>query len=131
MNKFEKRLTKIAGNTQNAVVIGQAFGELETVLNIFKTVFIFSLDATKVKAKNLVYRENFNDLNPLTDISAILIDLDQLQHLENISQIWNKNKCVVLIQGNDPIGREFSAALYRDNFRCTDQQGVYHVWKRL
>jgi hypothetical protein len=130
MNKFKKRLTKIIGNPQNAVVVGQGFGQLTSILEIFNTVFIFSWDQPNLKAKNLVFRETFNDLNPLHDISAIFIDLDQLQHLENMSQIWYKNKCSVLIEGNDPIGRHLSAPLYRDHFRCIDQQGIYHTWKQ-
>ena len=130
MNKFKKRLTKIIGNTQNAVVLGHGFGQLPSILETFNTVFIFSWDCPNLKAKNLVFRENFNDLNPLHDVSAIFIDLDQIQHLETMSQIWHKNKCTVLIEGNDPIGRTLSGPLYRDHFRCTDQQGIYHIWKQ-
>ena len=130
MNKFKKRLTKIIGNTRNAVVLGHGFGQLPSILETFNTVFIFSWDYPNLKAKNLVFRENFNDLNPLHDVSAIFIDLDQIQHLETMSQIWHKNKCTVLIEGNDPIGRTLSGPLYRDHFRCTDQQGIYHIWKQ-
>jgi hypothetical protein len=130
MNKFKKRLTKTIGNTQNAVVVGHGFGRLLSILETFNTVFIFSWDPPNLKAKNLIFRENFNDLNPLHDVSAIFIDLDQTQHLEIISQIWHKNKCTVLIEGNDPIGRTLSGPLYRDHFRCTDQQGIYHIWKQ-
>jgi hypothetical protein len=130
MNKFKKRLTKIIGSPQNAVVVGQGFGQLTSILEIFNTVFIFSWDQPNLRAKNLIFRENFDDLNPLHDISAIFIDLDQLQHLENMSQIWHKNKCSVLIEGNDPIGRNLSGPLYRDHFRCIDQQGIYHTWKQ-
>jgi hypothetical protein len=130
MNKFKKRLTKIIGKPQNAVVIGQGFGQLASILETFNTVFIFSWDPPNLRAKNLVFRENFNDLNPLHDITAIFIDLDQTQHLENMSQIWHKNKCTILIEGNDPIGRNLSGPLYRDHFRCVDQQGIYHIWKQ-
>lgn len=130
MNKFKKRLTKIIGRPQNAVVIGQGFGQLTDLLETFSTVFIFSWDQPILKAKNLVFRENFNDLNPLHDITAIFIDLDQMQHLENISKIWHKNKCTILIEGNTPIGRNLSGPLYRDHFRCIDQHGIYHVWKQ-
>lgn len=130
MNKFKKRLTKTIGNPQNAVVVGHGFGELENILEIFKTVFIFSWDVPTLKAKNLVFRENLDDLNPLTDVSAILVDLDQIHHLEKLSQLWNRNKCTVLIEGFTPIGREFSKSLYRDHFRCIDQQEKYHVWKQ-
>jgi hypothetical protein len=130
MNKFKKRLTKSVGDLQNAVVVGQGFGQLDSIVETFSTVFIFSWDRPNLKAKNLVFRENFNDLDPIRDISSIFIDLDQIQHLEKISQIWHKNKCTILVEGNDPIERSVSGPLYRDHFRCTDQQGIYHIWKR-
>jgi len=130
MNKFKKRLTKSVGDLQNAVVVGQGFGQLDSIVETFSTVFIFSWDRPNLKAKNLVFRENFNDLEPIRDISSIFIDLDQIQHLEKISQIWHKNKCTILVEGNDPIERSVSGPLYRDHFRCTDQQGIYHIWKR-
>ena len=130
MNKFKKRLTKSVGDLQNAVVVGQGFGQLDSIVETFSTVFIFSWEPPNLKAKNLVFRENFNDLDPIRDISSIFIDLDQIQHLEKISQIWHKNKCTILVEGNDPIERSVSCPLYRDHFRCTDQQGIYHIWKR-
>lgn len=130
MNKFKKRLTKSVGDLQNAVVVGQGFGQLDSIVETFSTVFIFSWEPPNLKAKNLVFRENFNDLDPIRDISSIFIDLDQIQHLEKISQIWHKNKCTILVEGNDPIERSVSGPLYRDHFRCTDQQGIYHIWKR-
>jgi hypothetical protein len=130
MNKFKKRLTKIIGRPQNAAVVGQGFGQLSSILETFDTVFIFSWNQPNLRARNLVFRENFNDMNSLHDISAIFIDLDQLQHLENMSQIWHKNKCSVLIEGTDPIGRNLSGPLYRDHFRCIDQQESYHIWKQ-
>lgn len=130
MNKFKKRLTKLVRDPQNAVVLGQGFGQLQNILEIFKTVFIFSWDTVSYKAKNLIVRENFQELTPLTDISMILVDLDQLHHLENLMPVWNRNKCLIIVEGNDPVGREKSGVLYQNHFRCIDQHGIYHVWKQ-
>jgi len=130
MSKFTKRLKKLIKEPDNAVVLGKGFGQLSEIVDLFKTVFIFSWDTPPLKAKNLVFRETFDDLSALTEISMILIDTDQLHHLENLAPLWNKFHPLVLIEGNEPIGRELSGPLYKGHFRCVDQQGFYHVWKQ-
>jgi hypothetical protein len=129
MAKFQKRLRKLVTPQSNAVVIGQGFGYLLDIAELFDTVFVFSWDLPKIKNKNLVYRENFADLNPLSEISTVFIDLDQIQHLQALLPVWLKWKSVILIEGNDVIGREHSKPLYDNHYRAVEQQGTHHIWK--
>jgi len=129
MSKITKRLRKLVKSPENAVVIGQGFGHLDIMLNLFKTIFIFSWDAPKVKAKNLIFRENFNDLNPMAEISMVFFDLNQLHHLDTMLSVCVRNKSLIIIEGNDVIGRDLSKSLYINNYRAVDQHGFYHVWK--
>jgi hypothetical protein len=130
MSKFAKRLRKLIKNPTNAVVLGQGFGQLPEIIDLFKTVFLFSWKAPATKSKNLVFRENFDDIEPLTEISVIFIDLDQLHHLEKLKPLWTKCHPLILIEGNTPIDRELSGPLYKAHFKCVDLQGIYHVWKQ-
>lgn len=118
-------------NPENAMVIGRGFDHLEEILEIFNTIFLFSFGDFKFRAKNVVMRENFEDLNPLSNISMILMDRDQVQHLEKLVPIWNRCNPVVIIEGGDAIGREFSFPLYQNNYRCVELQGFFHVWKKI
>jgi hypothetical protein len=129
MSKLTKRLRKLVKNPENAIVVGQGFGQLDIMLNLFKTIFIFSWNAPKLKAKNLIFRENFNDLNPMSEISMVFFDRDQVHHLETMMAMCVKNKSVIVIEGNDVIGRNLSLPLYTNNYRAVDQQEFYHVWK--
>jgi len=131
MSKFEKRLRKTTGATDNVLVVGRAFGYLEHLLSIYKTVFVVGENAPSVKAKNLVYRNNFDNLNNINDVGVIFFDLDSLKHLEDLKEFWSKHNASVLIEGNDPIERDFSKPLYDTGWGCTDLQGFYHVWKKL
>ena len=131
MNKFQKRLSKLNKNQVNAVVIGTAFGNLENVLGIYATVFVIDENFPTVKAKNLVYREDFHNLNAITEVSAIFFDLSRLDRFEMVKDFWQRNNSKVIIEGDEPISREFSKSLYDTGWGCTSKQGLFHVWEKL
>ena len=131
MNKFQKRLHKLSKNQVNAVVIGSAFGNLENILEIYATVFVIDKNFPAVKAKNLVYKENFDYLNSITEVSAIFFDLNRLDQFEMVKDFWQRNKSKVIIEGDAPIEREFSKPLYDTGWGCTSKQGSFHIWEKL
>jgi len=131
MNKLQKRLRKLDKTQNNAVVIGTAFGYLENILEIYNTVFVIDKILPTVKAKNLVYKENFDNLNAITEVSAIFFDLTQLNQFEMVKDFWQRNDSKVIIEGDEPIGREFSKPLYDTGWGCTSKQGLFHVWEKL
>jgi hypothetical protein len=131
MNKLQKRLRKLDKTQANAVVIGTAFGNLETILEIYNTVFVIDEFLPTVKAKNLVYKENFDNLNAITEVGAIFFDLTQLNQFEMVKEFWQRNNSKVIIEGDEPIGREFSKPLYDTGWGCTSKQGLFHVWEKL
>ena len=131
MNKFQKRLRKLSKNQANAVVIGTAFKNLENILEIYNTVFIIDKNFPTVKAKNLVYRENFDNLNAITEVTAIFFDLDKLNQFEMVKEFWQRNNSKIIIEGDEPIGREFSKPLYDTGWGCTSKQGLFHVWEKI
>jgi hypothetical protein len=131
MNKFQKRLSKLLKNYENAVVIGHGFGHLDEMVEIFKTVFVINTSAPMIKSKNLVYRENFNDLSQISEVSIIFVDLCEVHNLENICELWVRTKSVGAIEGNAPIEREFSKSLYNSHYRCTGLHGSYHIWESI
>jgi hypothetical protein len=131
MNKFQKRLSKLDKNQVNAVVIGTAFGNLENILEIYNTVFVIDDNFPTVKAKNLVYKENFDNLNAITEVSAIFFDLSRLDQFEMVKDFWQRNNSKVIIEGDEPISREFSKPLYDTGWGCTSKQGLFHIWEKL
>jgi len=131
MDKFQKRVKKISRPNENAVVIGDGFGNLGKILEIFDTVFLIGGQYPAIKAKNLVYKESYHNLHNLTLISAIFFDLKTLDQLEELKTLWQRNNSVVIIEGDDPIGRELSKALYDTGWSCTSLQGFFHVWEKI
>jgi len=131
MTKFAKRLKKLSGYTENALVVGKAFGNLDQLLEIYTNVFVVDEDPPSAKARNLIYKENFNDLNVLTQVGAIFIDLDKIEKLEILEDFWQRHKSTIFVEGNDCILRHLSKPLFKTGWQCTSLQGIYHVWEKI
>jgi hypothetical protein len=129
MAEIKKKLRKLSKIQGNALVLGTAFGNIENILTIYNTVFVIDENVPTVKAKNLVYKENFNYLNTITEVSAIFVDLDRLDRVDAVRDCWQRNNSKIIIEGNEPIGRDFSKPLYDTGWGCTSTQGHFHVWE--
>jgi hypothetical protein len=129
MNKFQKRLMKLSRNNTHALVLGSAFGILDQVLAIYDTVFVVSEVPPDIKAKNLVYKENFVKLDHLQDMSSIFVDIDQLDHLDKVEVIWRKHNAKLFVEGGDRVENEKVKILYDSGWACTSLQGIFHVWE--
>jgi hypothetical protein len=131
MAKFAKRLRKLSGYTENALVVGKAFGNLDQLLEIYTNVFVVDEDPPSAKARNLIYKENFDDLNVLTQVGAIFIDLDKIDKLDILEDFWQRHKSTIFVEGNDCILRHLSKPLFKTGWQCTSLQGIYHVWEKI
>jgi hypothetical protein len=131
MNKFQKRLRKLQKHTENALVVGQGFGHLNEILEIYKTVFVINETHPGIKARNLIYRDNFNDINHMVELTVIIFDLEKVEHLDKLTQLWIRSKSLVIIEGNDPIDRSKSKSLYNTIWQCIELCGLFHVWEKI
>lgn len=131
MAKFAKRLRKLSGYTENALVVGKAFGNLDQLLEIYTNVFVVDEDPPSTKARNLIYKENFDDLTTLTQVGAIFIDLDKIDKLDILEDFWQRHRSTIFVEGNDCILRHLSKPLFKTGWQCTSLQGIYHVWEKI
>ena len=130
MSKLEKRITKLNVPLKNAIVLGHGAGVILDIVNIFQTVFIFSETPQFVKARNIVYRTDLTNLHLLTDISAIFVDRNRINDLENFYTMCKSNDTAIFIEGNDPVDGGVAASLTSGRYQVTHQLGSFHVWKR-
>lgn len=131
MNKFQKRIGKVGKKFDHALVVGTGFGNLNDILEIFRSVFMVNSVPFEKKSKKIIYRENLDNITQIPNINFIFFDLEQIHQLENLKDCWVRNESLVIIEGNDPIGREFSGPLYKTRWGCTSQQGTFHVWEKI
>jgi hypothetical protein len=130
MSKLEKKLSNHVGILQNAIVLGQGFDHLSGILEIFKTVFVFSEAVQTVKARNIVYRTDLTNTHLLSEISVIFVDRDQVKNLENFYILWNSNKPMLCIEGAEEISKEQSAPIRSAKYIMAESHKRFHIWKR-
>ena len=130
MNKFKKRLSKLSKNTNSALVIGTAFGQLEQLLDVYSTIFVVNEDGTELKAKNLIYRQSIERLDSIVNVGAVFFDITHICKLESLQTFWKKNNSLIFIEGGDPLPRDLSKPLYDSGWHCTSLQGAFHVWEK-
>ena len=129
MTKFQKRLTKLSRTSTHALVLGSAFGILDQIVEIYDTVFVVSALPPVIKAKNLIYKENFVKLDHLQDMTSIFVDIDQLDHLDKVEVIWRKHNSKLFVEGGDRVENDKVKILYDSGWACTSLQGIFHVWE--
>lgn len=127
--KFSKRLKKSNKQARNILVLGTALDNLEDLLDVFDTVFIINASGPRIQKRNAVYRETFNDINILTDIDFIIIDLDQEKFITELIQVWRKTCPTIIIQGPELISIEYQKILKADHYAIREVAKSYYVWK--
>ncbi len=130
MAKFNKRISKVAGRPlQNALVIGEGFGFLSNLLESFETVFVIDSKRPEIKARNLVFKENSDELHLLVEVSMIFFDRNMINDINLYAPVFTRWKSLVIIEGDEPISRDYSQSLYHHGWKCTSLQGFFHVWE--
>lgn len=130
MSKFTKRISKSVNIEGNALIIGDGFGFLSDILSLFPSVFVVLNESERVKAKNVIYRENIDNLHLLPTINVVFVDLKFKNRLNDFENIMTTVKPIFLIEGNDVIDREWTIKFYQLGYRAVDQQGYFHQWKK-
>lgn len=130
MAKFRKRITKISGRPlQNALVVGEGFGFLTNIVEIFQTVFLINDTKPELKSRNLVFKENSDDLHLLIDISIVFFDKNKINELNLYYPVFTRWKSIVLIESHEPLEREIYMPLLHHGWKVTNLDGPYHVWE--
>jgi len=130
MASFEKKIKKIIGRAENALVIGDGFGMLQDIVSLHNTTFIIEAEDRSLKSKKLIYRENFDYIETLYEIKAIYFNLDKIDRLEKLNNFWTRFKSVVIVEGNSIVDKKTMKALYNTGWVCTSVDKKFHVWEK-
>lgn len=131
MSKFTKRVAKSIKVEGNALVIGDGFGFVHDILDLYQTVFVILNESTRLKAKNIVYRDTIDDLHLLPDITVAFIDLKYKDKLNNFENLMIKTKPILLIEGNEILDVQYTRGIYKLGYRCLSEHGSFHQWKKI
>jgi siroheme synthase (precorrin-2 oxidase/ferrochelatase) len=129
MTKFSKRMRKLDKRSRNVLVVGTALEQLEDLLETFATVFVISNTAPRLQKRNVVYREDFDNIHLLTDIDLIIIDINQEHTIPELIQVWRRTNPTIVIQGPELISKDFQKLLKVDHYAIIEVAKGYYVWK--
>lgn len=129
MTKFAKKISKEDRYLENGVVLGCAFGHLEEISEIFKTIFILSIGINDFKGRNIVYREDFDDVKALPFISTVFIDESQLPNIVKSEEILKKFKSTIYIGTTNELDSYSLKFLKKRNYQCSSIEKKYQIWK--
>lgn len=99
MDKFVKRVLKIKKNARNALVVGSKFTSIFSLAPYLTTVFIINDGDRSIRGKNIIYKEDFSNLNTYSDIDFLFIDYDQYGNLPKLQPVLQKHKPVIFVDG--------------------------------
>lgn len=131
MTKFSKRLTKSTNTEGNVLVVGTGFGYLSDILPLYHSVFVVLNEKPKIKSKNIIYTDSLENLHLLPELNTVFLDLNLKHRLHDFENIMIHCRAMFLVEGNDPLGREWTKSFYKLGYRAVDQQGLFHIWKKI
>ena len=131
MSKFQKRISKSLNVEGNCLVVGNGFGFLSDILDLFQSVFVVWNENDRIKAKNIIYRDDIKDLHLLPDTTVVFLDLRYKNNIDDFEPLMTQKKPVFVVEGEEVIGREFTKKFYQLGYRAVDQQGYFHIWKKI
>jgi hypothetical protein len=129
MTKFIKKITKNVKDTQYCIVLGRGYGHFDELTEIFNTVFVLSNGVDEIRKKNVVYRNDFSDTNPLPYIGAVFVDEDQLDHLGKIDEIIRKHKLLIYVGTREFIPTHHAKFFSKRHYEVVEIFKDSQLWK--
>ena len=120
MSKFSKRILSSSKHCRNSLVVGGGFGWLEELINHCNTVFIIDSPDKNIKGRTIVHREDFRDIQVLSDIDFIFIDSCHFSNLNKLKPVWTKCRPVIFLEGADLFGKENYKYLRSENYSLVE-----------
>jgi hypothetical protein len=130
MSQFSEKIKELVTNVDYCVVVGDGFGFLDSIVDLFSTIFIVSADNKEYKNKKVIYIEDYSLLESIAEIRVIFLGKYKLDKIKSLVQLYTRNSPLILIEGSNPIDRLFSEPLYHHGYKCTSVEDQYHVWRK-
>jgi len=120
MSKFAKRIKKLNKKARNVLVVGNAWGNVQEIIDSYNTIFLVDDHQRVIRARNIVYRENFDNIHSLHDVDVILLDLDHQNHLVDLLPLFKRWSSLIIIEGPELISKENQTFLKAHNYQIVE-----------
>ena len=104
MSKFTKRVLGTDKNYRNCLVIGSGLGFFNNIIETFDTVFVVFDKNYSIRKRNIIYREDLNNIDALSDVDFVFVDAEYFDIFKQLRPVWLKCRPVFLLEGGDLFG---------------------------
>jgi hypothetical protein len=123
-------MKKAHRKARNVLAVGTALGNLEDLLETFDTVFVVNGTLPRIQKRNVVYRENFDNIHLVSDVDLIIIDFLHEKFIPELQQIWRRTQPTIIIEGPELISKECQKLLKSDHYAIREVAKNYYTWKK-
>ncbi len=129
MSKFAKRIKKLNKKARNVLVVGDAWGNLPEMVENFNSIFLIDDHKRIFRSKNVIYRENFDNISHIYDVDIILLNLDHENRLPEILPVIKRCNPIIVIEGPEIISKENQKFLKSHHYEIVEIHKTYFQWK--
>lgn len=129
MSKFIKKIRKNIKHPDNCIVVGDGMGYFLEISELFKTVFVLNTEGMTRKARNVIYREDFKDVNLFSGINYIFIDGNYVNRITDLLQPIQRFRPIVYIGLGEFVDKHSNKMLTGWHYQIVEIFKEYQIWK--
>ena len=120
MSKFSKRILSSSKTCRNCLILGSGQGWLYDLLEHCNTVFIIDGTDKTLKRKNIVHREDFQDINLLNDIDFVFVDQAHFSNLNKLKPLFTRYRPAIFLQASSDLSIEHYKYLRSESYSLVE-----------
>lgn len=129
MSKFSTTLRKSKKSNDNCLVIGSGFGFFTDIVSFFRSTFIVAGDNISVRAKNIIYKENFVDFYTFPNIDFIFIDFNKLEMIKEIQDVIVRSRPLIYIGHGNYLDKELVKYFQKLGLELVHINKKFQIWQ--
>ena len=112
MADFAKKLKKMSRGTTTAIALEPDGDTLNTLTEVFGTVFSFSVIPPAIKKRNIVYRETVENTDSIPEVGMIFVEVDGLLHLPAFKPTLKNYQPTIVINSGEYVTKKISKLVF-------------------
>lgn len=130
MSKIIRRIRKTNKNLENCLVIGTVWGELSSVIENYKNVFVKKTDKPCFKSRNVIVRDDFTEMALFSSIGYVFVDYDCLDFIKSVEKVLTHFSPLLYIGHGEFLDNDRTSYLRSLSYEIIEIRKDYQTWKR-
>lgn len=130
MSDINKKLKKFSRSTQTAIALESSPDMLESLSEVFNTVFVFAINPPTVKKRNIIYRELVSEVDQIPEVGLVYAEAEGIDHLPTLQTIFQHHKPTLMIGSGEYVHKKMSRWLNEHvRYEMVELAKRWQLWK--